>query len=85
MDGPKKLAEYIKYREDWLAQIVNLVDHLSSTDDRKPVSHKQLYSKLYGRHNPEGLVGKLACHNLDQMLKLCMERNKLSRVTCPDQ
>ena len=43
MDGPKKLAEYIKYREDRIAQLQSIAEQMCQQDTNQHVSREQLY------------------------------------------
>ena len=78
LDGPQKLEAYIKYREDRLEQLIQLVKKLGS--DLDFVSRDDLYEGLYGERNLEGKIKEMAYNNLDQQIDYFIKKEQIQKV-----
>ena len=54
MDGPEKLAAYIKYREDKIMELEMIAKEVCNNTENGHVSRDQLYQGLYGPRNLQG-------------------------------
>ena len=62
MNGAQKLQEYIKYREDRLNQLEQVIINHS---EKGGVERENLYEALYGSRKLEGPIKSMAYNNLD--------------------
>jgi len=48
MEGPRKLADYIRHREGRFAELEKAAEEMCYSDDGQIVSRDGLYERLYG-------------------------------------